>query len=208
MRARGKIKISLVNKTDSCYFKSAMTDKAYEAFEIFRDLGPSRTLTQVAEITGKHIQQLYKWSSKYKWMRLCVEYDNKDLKKKLGERESIRETALQTIIDRMHTAIDKVFSVMTDDRQLPVFDRQGEQVIGPDGKPCYKPLVKASTQLQAAQMILGIGGLVAVKRTEVVNKTAEDIDRAAGIMSTMTPDQLRRLVADLKNNGETGVESN
>lgn len=181
-----------------------MTDKAESAFEIYRDMGPTRTLKGAAELMGKHVGQLNRWSARYQWARLCEEHDHGDLKEKLSQRETVRETALQTILDRMQIAIDKVFDVLTDDSKLPVLDRQGEHLTGPDGEPLYRPVVKPSTQLMAAQLVLGIGGLVAVKRTETINRTGEDLDRAAGIMSTMTPEQLKRLVADLQSSEPEG----
>lgn len=175
-----------------------MTDKAESVFKIYRDLGPKRSTKEAAELTGKNRGVVERWCTRYRWVKLCEEYDNRALREKLGQRETVRETALQSIIDKMQIAIDKVFDVLTDDRKLPVLDRQGEQMLGPDGEPLYRPIVKPSTQLQAAQVVLGIGGLVAVKRTETIDRTGEDIDRAAGVMSTMTPAQLKRLVKDLK----------
>ncbi len=63
----------------------------------------------------------------------------------------------------------------------------------PDGEPRFKPLVKASTRAQSAQTLLGIGGLVAVKRTEYIDRTPESLDEAAALLRTMSPRQVTKL---------------
>jgi hypothetical protein len=54
------------------------TPKAYEAFCIYRDLGPGRTIPAVQAEYSKspsYIRQLHEWSSKYDWVDRAAAYD-------------------------------------------------------------------------------------------------------------------------------------
>jgi hypothetical protein len=177
----------------------AMTPKARAAFEIYRDLGPGphgRTLKKVAELLGRRsIEGLSVWSRKYEWGRLCAEHDHASLREALGQREIVRERGQQRLIDYIDEAISVLHRVMTDGRQLPILDRNGEQILGPDGEPLYRPLVRASTQANCAEKILGIAGLVPVKRMETVDRTGESLDAAAAVLRSMTNKQVDALSA-------------
>ena len=43
------------------------TSKAYEAFEVYRDLGPDRSTRRVSEQLGKSDALIHRWSSKHGW---------------------------------------------------------------------------------------------------------------------------------------------
>lgn len=52
------------------------TDPAWQAFVIYRDLGPDkRTHRAVSSQLGKSRVQMEEWSSKYQWVDRCHEYD-------------------------------------------------------------------------------------------------------------------------------------
>jgi hypothetical protein len=170
-----------------------MTPKARAAFEIYRDLGPTRTLKRAAELIGKGVYMLNQWSAQYQWVRLCEEHDHAELREALGKREIVKERTLQTIIDRSSEAADVLYEIMTDRRVLPVLDRHGEHMLDGDGNKMYKPVVKPSTRAMCAEKILGIGGLVPVKRTETIDRTAESLDAAAAVLQSMSPTQLKQL---------------
>jgi hypothetical protein len=148
-------------------------------------------------LIGRSLNLCARWSREHEWVRRAGEHDHAALKEALGRRELVRETATQKVVDYLDTAVDVLYSIMTDKRQLPIFDRQGEQVKDVNGEPMFKPLVRASTRAQAAEKILGIGGLVAVKRTELVDRTAESLDAAAAVLRTLSPKQVEQLMGIL-----------
>lgn len=54
------------------------TARAFAAFQIYRDLGPSRTLVKVCEALDKPVHyrvQLGTWSTKYEWVKRSEEFD-------------------------------------------------------------------------------------------------------------------------------------
>lgn len=179
-----------------------MTPAARRAFEVYRDLGADRTQAAAADKLGLSTRSrthLRTWSAKYHWVQLCQEHDHAHLKEQLGEREIIKETALQKVIGYSVEMVDVLYAIATDVSVIPVLDRHGKPDLGPatdehpDGEPRFKPLVKASTRAQAAQTLLGIGGLVAVKRTEYIDRTPESLDEAAALLRTMSPRQVTKL---------------
>lgn len=173
-----------------------MTPKAQAAFEIYRDLGPGRSLDRVAELSSVRRRSLSDWSSKYEWVRLVTEHDHRALKEALASRVLVRERATQKMIDGMDKAADVLLEIALDRSVVPVLDRQGEHMRGPakeDGSPgelLYKPVVKPSTRANCAEKILGLGGLVPVKRTIIEDRSSEDLDEAAAAMESMHPDDL------------------
>ena len=66
------------------------TVKAYEAFRIYRDLGPERSMRKAGEVLGKSMGTLDRWTSRFDW-RLRVEaYEDELERARLKERnESI-----------------------------------------------------------------------------------------------------------------------
>jgi len=63
------------------------TDKAHEAFVVYRDMGGSRTLSKVARSLGKSKAQMLKFSGKWKWVDRCHAYDSHLDTKRLKARE-------------------------------------------------------------------------------------------------------------------------
>ena len=101
---------------------------------------------------------------------------------------------LDRLLERMDAAADVLLEIALDRSVLPVLDRQGAQMRGPDnddGTPgglLFKPVVKASTRANCAEKILGLGGLVPVKRIETKDTTGEELDDAAAVLEGMHPD--------------------
>lgn len=173
-----------------------MTAKQRAAYEVYRDLGPTRVLKDAAALLGKSEYLLQRYSSQFGWKRLVTEHDHRELKEALASRVLVREQATQKLIDAMDAAADVLLEIALDRSVLPVLDRQGQHMRGPakeDGSPgdlLYKPVVKPSTRANCAEKILGLGGLVPVKRTIIEDRTGEDLDEAAAVMESMHPDDL------------------
>lgn len=69
------------------------TDSAWDAFVVYRDLGPAkRSLAEVGRVQGKHRRNYFDWSSDWSWVRRCADYDAwMDRQTKLAEIEAIRD---------------------------------------------------------------------------------------------------------------------
>jgi hypothetical protein len=169
---------------------SKMTPPALAAYKVYRDLGTGRTLRVAAELLGKSKSLLDKWSRKYGWQKRCSEHDYQQLRGKLGEREVAIETTRQTIIDILPEAAGVLVDVMRDDRTVPVLDRHGKQQLDAEGRVMSRPLVKPSTRVVCAKTLLGIGGLVEVKRTEHIDRSAEQLDQAAQVIDSLGVEEL------------------
>lgn len=62
------------------------TDKSYEAFEVYRDLGEERSLKKTTAALGYSSDtNVERWSSRFQWRKRVVAFDN-----------SLRETALNS----------------------------------------------------------------------------------------------------------------
>ncbi len=177
----------------------SMTATQRAAFVVYRDLGPSRRLKDAAKLLKKSASLLEGYSSKHDWTRLVIEHDHKELKEDLAARVLVRERATQKMINNMDQAAGVLVEVMLDRSVLPVLDRQGVHIRGPagdDGSPgelMYRPVVQPSTRAIAAEKVLGLGGLVPVKRTIIEDRTGEDLDEAAAFMESLHPDDLAEL---------------
>jgi hypothetical protein len=179
-----------------------MTPKAKVAFEIYRDLGPSRTLDQVVKL-GTHSHTVIKdWSRKYEWVRLVTEHDHSSLREALGRREMDKECATQIVVDAQGSLIAEALEIARDKRVLPILDRQGNHIMDPDGKKMYKPVTRQSTRLEAIKWLTGLVGHVPVKRTEIVDRTGDDIDELTELLATVHPDDLDNFMDSLRRRRE------
>jgi hypothetical protein len=183
-----------------------MTPNAQAAFEVHRDFGPSRTLKKTAELVGKSLSLMEKWSSAHNWSQLCAEHDHAELKEGLGRREITREHGTQRLVGMIDDAITVLHSVMMDNNVIPIKDRDGNQMTGIDGNPLFKPMVKASTRANCAEKILGIAGLVPVKRMVVEDKSAEALDAAAAVLRSMSPKQIDQFLDILDDEDKPGTK--
>lgn len=51
------------------------TPRAYEAFCIYRDLGPNRSIAKTVQKLGKNKTTLEQWSAKYEWVKRATAWD-------------------------------------------------------------------------------------------------------------------------------------
>ena len=170
------------------------TAKAQSAFTLYRDMGPGRSLRGLAELLHRrpsYIRTLKGWSAAFHWQERVAEADHAELRESLGQRKIVREQTLQRLIDAMDLATDVLIQIVTSTETIPILDRHGKAV-------GVRPLVAASTKLEAASRILGIAGLVPIKRTEVVETTGEALDEAADLARSLTDDQLSAMIEILK----------
>jgi len=66
--------------------------KAFEAFCIYRDLGPTRSGEEVARQLTKSAQLIRRWSAKWKWVKRVNEWgDEQDRINRIAQTEAIRK---------------------------------------------------------------------------------------------------------------------
>lgn len=91
------------------------TPLAYEAFCIYRDLGPQRSMAKTAEILGKSQGTMEGWSAKYKWFDRAGAWDDEQdrvsRKAQLDEIIKMRKRhaqIAQKALDKVNKAIDAI----------------------------------------------------------------------------------------------------
>lgn len=73
--------------------KESETAKNYEAFCIYRDLGPGRSLRLVSEMCGKNESLLSRWSAKFDWVNRAALWDDEQdrIERKEAQEAQARE---------------------------------------------------------------------------------------------------------------------
>lgn len=51
------------------------TARAFEAFAVYRDLGPNRSIRKTGQALGKNLTTIGEWSVKYDWVNRCAAWD-------------------------------------------------------------------------------------------------------------------------------------
>jgi len=186
---------------------SRETPAAARALEVYLQLGPERTLPRLAESLGYRpasTSLLSRWSVKYGWPGLAIEHDRQSIRDSLGASAVHRDRARVDLAAAASEAVATALTILRDTSTLPVFDRHGNPLKDSNDNPITRPVVAASTRLQAAQWILATIGVAPVKRLELeVQKQPTLEDQADAIADCATTDQIRQLRALI---GEMGGE--
>jgi hypothetical protein len=84
------------------------TAKAFEAFQIYRDIGPERSQRKVCQKLSKNTRTIADWSSKNNWVERCEKYDvyidSETQKQKRKDILAMRERHAQTGMDLLAKA--------------------------------------------------------------------------------------------------------
>ena len=68
--------------------------RAFEAFQAYRDMGPSRSLAKVGEELGKSDTLIERWSSKYRWVERARAWDEEqDDNRRVKHSKGLEEMA-------------------------------------------------------------------------------------------------------------------
>lgn len=80
-------------KTEPWERQEKETAKNYEAFCIYRDLGPGRSLRLVSEMCGKNESLLSRWSAKFDWVKRASLWDDEQdrIERKEAQEAQVRE---------------------------------------------------------------------------------------------------------------------
>lgn len=91
------------------------TMKAYEAFCVYRDLGPSRSMRETAEKLGKSQGLMEGWSVKHEWGKRAAAWDAEQ--DRINRQEQMKEIAkmrkrhadiAKKALDKVEAAIDSI----------------------------------------------------------------------------------------------------
>lgn len=84
--------------------QSHESPQAFEAFAVYRDLGPARSVTKVARELGKSRTLLGRWSRQYAWVMRAAAYDRERDRLFLAEQRQARRD-----IARRHAKLAQAF---------------------------------------------------------------------------------------------------
>lgn len=101
------------------------TDKSYEAFSVYRDMGLNRSLEKLRQKLSKespnYVRVLKEWSSNHKWQERVSEYDKSQAsersKRKERQRIQIEDNVLRDY-KTMRKAIDKRAKILADSNYI------------------------------------------------------------------------------------------
>lgn len=85
------------------------TSRAYEAFCVYRDLGPNRSISKTGKKLGKNLTTIGEWSSANDWVKRCQAWDSEqdriarqaqldEIVKMRKRHAKIAETALEKVL--------------------------------------------------------------------------------------------------------------
>ncbi|MEH7747050.1 hypothetical protein V7659_18710 [Neobacillus drentensis] len=84
------------------------SSRAFEAFRIYRDLGPARSTGKVQEKTGKNLRLLERWSSEHSWVERARAFDQHMDKKAIQEMELQHKEIKMLETEVIYTAFKKI----------------------------------------------------------------------------------------------------
>ncbi len=90
--------------------RAAESAQAFEAFVMYRDLGPSRGMAAVGSELGKSIPLLERWSSRHEWVSRAAAYDTE-----VARRASAR--TIESDADALARQIEDARAMQAEARQ-------------------------------------------------------------------------------------------
>jgi hypothetical protein len=71
------------------------TPKGYQAFSVYRDLGPKRSLKAAAKALGKCVRLLQGWSTKHHWQERALSFDEYVIENQVESDNIVRRAMLE-----------------------------------------------------------------------------------------------------------------
>jgi hypothetical protein len=95
------------------------TDKAYEAFVVYRNLEPrERSLSRVSSELAKSVPLIKRWSSQWEWVERARDWDNyqemRRLEKRIEEKQQMDERHLKIIRAARNKAVEALTNMDTE----------------------------------------------------------------------------------------------
>lgn len=101
------------------------SEKAFEAFVIYRDLGQDRTISAVVKRLEKSRSLIDRWKDRYNWSERALLYDNeiekRALAKAVRERKSMSERHIKIAMQMQRKALEAL-------QLLPVEDMSSKDI--------------------------------------------------------------------------------
>jgi len=120
------------------------TTKSWQAFCVYLNLGPARSIPKVAKELGKkHDRHLREWSRLHGWVRRCKAYDCENLTARVEARWQDVEIHRQELINQLGPVIGELFHLATDRKH------------------------QASVRLAAIRTILDKAGMLDIKEKKI-----------------------------------------
>lgn len=171
------------------------TTKSREAFMVYLEMGPARSLRRVAEKMKRptgYRRLLEQWSSRFDWVDRTCAFDEQAL----GDLErllpAIRRDELRLMAERARQAGVEIWDIARGEfkrgAKYPVRDHHGN-VIG------NKPSIPPATRLKAATRIREELGIIPPKRVEMSGRDGEEIRVAAATAKGLDDETLNALVS-------------
>lgn len=93
--------------------------EVYKDFCVYRDMGPSRTIPQAAQILGKNVTALWQTSARYKWVKRAEAYDDYNDRKHREVMEKqmlqVKEASITGAMKMVSLGLKKLNTIDADD---------------------------------------------------------------------------------------------
>lgn len=135
------------------------SEKAYQAFQMYRDMGQGRNLREVARTLGKSPSLIYRWSTKHDWVERVRAYDNwlemerraaiekaeaEQVKKEFKRRSGIRKLNLEN----EEKAALQLRRILDQLEKMPLVEREVTRI--EDGREVHYTIKPAFSSLDLA----------------------------------------------------------
>jgi len=170
------------------------TVKAFEAFKVYRDLGPERSLAKVAEIrygkTTSNARQVARWSSRFDWVERAAAWDDYH---EMIRREIIEECERAKGTERAER------EARIQERVLAVREQFVERLEQMLGAPLQGDKWNYATITKAVEVLEGRHQRIDIRKMNLGHLSDEDLERIAS-----GEDPLQVLLDSLSQGDEEG----
>jgi hypothetical protein len=105
------------------------TPMAFDAFLIYRAIGPTRSIKKTARKIKKHYSQIEKWSAKYNWIARAKRWDEEvaqaEAEAELAEIKAMRRRQIKMALEMQNISskeLKKVKEISKKYKEAPVVD--------------------------------------------------------------------------------------
>jgi len=189
---------------------SGETQKAFEAFCIYRDMGASRSLRKVADQLGKSSRLIKKWSSLNGWVKRTTAYDDYMDRKARGvvegKLEDINTEHLTMIRGARESVMVPLQALLT--RIEKARESEKDPFADFDDKPLDKLLDMARPYVKLVLDVIKLERLMYGLPTETIkaegtigHEVSHDIKIVNEYIESLTQDELVRIINDARRSG-------
>lgn len=189
---------------------SGETQKGYQAFCIYRDMGASRSLQKVADRLGKTSRLIKKWSSQHGWVKRTTAYDDYMDRKARGVVEGKLEDINSEHLNMIRKARESV-TLPLDAlvKRIEKAKKQGEDpFVEFENKSIEDLLEAARPYVKLAMDVLKLERLMYGLPTETIkaegtigHEVSHDIRVINEYIESLTEDELVRIINDARRTG-------